>query len=86
MNTSIDMLGNILKVGDEIIFHTKRFGSHFDIASIVKIEKDVEQLTTQGSLKCDEIYFKQRRSTGIFYTISKPNVDVIKVIREKEII
>lgn len=66
MNTSTDMLGNILKVGDEIIFHTKRFGSHFDIASIVKIEKDVKQLTTQGMLKCDEIYFKQKRSTGIF--------------------
>lgn len=42
MHTSTDMLGNILKVGDEIIFHTKRFGSHFDIASIVKIEKDME--------------------------------------------
>lgn len=82
MVTSTDMLGNILKVGDEIIFHTKKFGSHFDIASIIKIEKDLEQWTTQGRLKCDEIYFKQKRRTGSF-TISKPNVDVIKVIREK---
>ncbi len=81
MVTSTDMLGNILKVGDEIIFHTKKFGSHFDIASIIKIEKDLEQWATQGRLKCDEIYFKQKRHTGSF-TISKPNVDVIKVIRE----
>lgn len=81
MVTSTDMLGNILKVGDEIIFHTKKFGSLFDIASIIKIEKDLEQWTTQGRLKCDEIYFKQKRHTGSF-TISKPNVDVIKVIRE----
>ena len=81
MVTSTNMLGNILKVGDEIIFHTKKFGSHFDIASIIKIEKDLEQWTTQGRLKCDEIYFKQKRHTGSF-TISKPNVDVIKVIRE----
>lgn len=86
MNTSTDMLGNILKVGDEIVFHTKKFGSHFDIASIVKIEKDVEQLTTQGWFKCDEIYFKHKRSNGISYTISKPNVDLIKVIREKELL
>ena len=86
MNTSTDMLGNVLKVGDEIVFHTKKFGGHFDIASIVKIEKDVEQLTTQGWLKCDEIYFKHKRSNGIFYTISKPNVDLIKVIREKEML
>lgn len=86
MVTSTDMLGNILKVGDEIIFHTKKFGSHFDIASIVKIEKDLDLWTTQGWLKCDEIYFKQKRTTGSFYTISKPNVDVIKVIRESELI
>ena len=79
--TSVDLVGNALHIGDEIVFHTKRLGGYFGISTVVKIEKDVEQSTTQGWVKCDKIHFKQRRALG-YWLMSKPNIEVIKIIRE----
>lgn len=82
--TSFDMVGNTLHIGDEIIFHTKRYGSCFDVSVIEKIEKDVKQKTAQHQdVRCDKIYFKQKRLSGS-WLISKPCIEVIKIIREED--
>ena len=82
--TCIDMVGNVLHIGDKIIFHTKKFGSCFDVSVVENIEKDVEQTPNQYiKVRSDKVYFKQKRSTGS-YMIYKPSNEVIKLIREEE--
>lgn len=82
--TCIDMVGNTLHIGDEIIFHTKKYGSCFDVSVIENIEKDVKQVVNQHKkVKSDKVYFKQKRSTGS-YMIYKFSYEVIKLIREEE--
>lgn len=81
---STDMVGNTLHIGDEIIFHTKKYGSCFDVSVVEKIEKDVKQKNTQyQDVRCDKIYFKQKRLSGS-WMINKPCIEVIKIVREED--
>lgn len=76
---SKDMVGNTLHIGDEIIFHTMRYGGVFDRSTIIKIEKNIKD---QYGKTYDKIYFKQMRG-NYWYTMNQRNTDLIKVIKEK---